>query len=246
MASKAAFVSYLRVSTDKQGIRGLGIEAQRQSVEHFVNGHGHLLHEYVEVESGKRNDRPQLAKAIEHAKVTGSRLVVAKIDRLARDLGFIVKLRDSGVSFIAADMPDANEFTVNILAAFAEHERKMISARTKAALGAAKKRGVKLGSPRGAKHLQNGAGARGLENGRASIAAAADQRAMALKPILEVIIVKHKTLRAIAAELNARHITTPRGGKWWPKSTAALLRRLDRLSHWDGADIDLALEGEAA
>src|SRR3954452_10651825 len=146
--ARGKFISYLRVSTDKQGQSGLGIEAQRKAVEDYLNGgRWELLREYVEVESGKRSDRPQLLAALAHAKATGAKVVIAKLDRLARNVAFISNLMESGVEFVAADMPMANRLTVHVLAAVAEHEREMISQRTKAALAAAKARGVKLGNP---------------------------------------------------------------------------------------------------
>src|SRR6266404_4008447 len=137
------FVSYLRVSTQKQGESGLGIEAQRTAVAEYLNGgRWKLLAEYVEVESGKHNERPQLAAATTLAKATGATLIVAKLDRLARNVHFISCLMESGVDFVAADMPMTNKLTVHVLAAVAEHEREMISQRTKAALAAAKARGT--------------------------------------------------------------------------------------------------------
>src|SRR5215207_6050100 len=143
--SAGRFTAYLRVSTARQGQSGLGLEAQRQSVAEHVNGHGVLLAEYVEIESGRRSDRPQLSAALAHARATGATLIVAKLDRLARNVAFIAALMDAGVEFVACDMPMANRLTVHVLAAVAEHEAAMISARTKAALTAAKARGVKLG-----------------------------------------------------------------------------------------------------
>lgn len=140
------FVAYYRVSTAKQGRSGLGLEAQRASVHAYVKD-GRIFAEYVEVESGKRNDRPELARAIAHARREGATLVIAKLDRLARSVGFIFALRDAGVRFIACDMPEANTLTIGLLAALAQHERELISERTKAALAAKKARGFVLGSP---------------------------------------------------------------------------------------------------
>ena len=143
------WVSYLRVSTDKQGKSGLGLEAQRKAVADFLNGgRWQLLTEFVEVESGNRSDRPQLASALAAGKKHKAKLVIAKLDRLARNVNFVSGLMETGVEFVAADMPFANKLTIHILAAVAEHEREAISARTKAALAAAKARGVKLGGPK--------------------------------------------------------------------------------------------------
>src|SRR4030095_6427931 len=144
------FVAYLRVSTQRQGRSGLGLEAQRESVRQFVaSRNGTIIApEYVEVESGKTNDRPQLAKALKRCRLTGATLVVARLDRLSRNAAFLITLRDSSVQFVAVDMPEANTMTVGVLAVVAQHMREMISANTKAALAAATTRGVKLGGRR--------------------------------------------------------------------------------------------------
>src|SRR5258706_12162978 len=144
------WISYLRVSTDRQGKSGLGIEAQRNSVAEYLNGgNWSLVKEYVEVESGKRTDRPMLAEAIKACRAYGAKLVIAKLDRLSRDAHFLLGLEKAGIDFVAADMPNANRLTVGIMAMVAEEERRMISKRTKEALAAAKARGVKLGGDRG-------------------------------------------------------------------------------------------------
>jgi DNA invertase Pin-like site-specific DNA recombinase len=161
------FVSYLRVSTDKQGQSGLGIEAQRKAVTDFLNGgNWKLVAEFVETESGAHDDRPKLAAAMALARAHGATLLIAKIDRLSRDAAFLLGLQKAGVKFLAADMPEANEMVVGIMAVVAQAERKMISARTKAALAAAKARGVKLGGFRGRagtqKNVRQPAGRRSL------------------------------------------------------------------------------------
>lgn len=140
------YIAYLRVSTQKQGQSGLGLEAQRFAVQTFVQSTS-LLGEFVEVESGKKNLRPQLAAAIALAKMKGATLLIAKLDRLSRNAGFIFALRDSGVDFVCCDMPDANTLTVGLFAVLAQHERELISQRTKAALAAKKARGAQLGTP---------------------------------------------------------------------------------------------------
>jgi DNA invertase Pin-like site-specific DNA recombinase len=137
------FVACLRVSTQRQGTSGLGLEAQRKAIDDYLNGgNWTLVEELIKVESGKRDDRPELAKALAACWVHGATLVIAKLDRLARNVAFISNLLASGVEFVAVDFPQANRLTVHILAAVAEHEREMISARTKAALAASKAQGV--------------------------------------------------------------------------------------------------------
>jgi len=145
------FVSYLRVSTDRQGQSGLGLEAQRNAVATYVNsltGGAEIVQEFVEVETGKRADRPVLVEALRECKASGYTLLVAKLDRLSRNLHFVTALQNSKVDFVAADNPHATPFLIHILVAVAEHERNMISSRTKSALQAAKRRGTKLGNPR--------------------------------------------------------------------------------------------------
>src|ERR1700688_4944538 len=149
-AQRSKFVAYLRVSTAKQGRSGLGLEAQREAVRQFVAGRSGkiIAPEFVEVETGKRNERPELDKALKRSRLTGATFVVAKLDRLSRNAAFLMTLRDSGVDFVAADLPEATTMTVGIMAVVAQHEREAISQRTKAALAAAKARGTVLGGNR--------------------------------------------------------------------------------------------------
>ena len=143
-AHRGKFVAYFRVSTDKQGKSGLGLEAQRKAVEDYLNGGTwSLVGKFTEIESGKRNERPELVKALAVCKRQKAKLVIAKLDRLSRNLAFIATLMDSGVEFVAVDNPHANKLTVHILAAVAQHEREMIAQRTKDAVQAAKARGVR-------------------------------------------------------------------------------------------------------
>src|SRR6266550_4520689 len=160
------FVAYYRVSTDAQGRSGLGLEAQREAVARHVGGaSGRIIAEFEEIESGKKNDRPKIAAAISTSRLKRATLVIAKLDRLARNVAFVSNLMESGVDFVACDNPHATRLTIHILAAVAEHEREMISERTKAALAAAKARGVKLGNPR----LRPGNGSRAFaKTGRAA------------------------------------------------------------------------------
>jgi DNA invertase Pin-like site-specific DNA recombinase len=214
------FVSYLRVSTDKQGRSGLGLEAQRESVTRYLNGGSwKLVAEYVEVESGKRNSRPQLQAAISHAKATGAKLVIARLDRLARNLHFVSSLQERGVDFVAADMPDANRLTIHIIAAVAEAVGRTISDNTKA-------RGVRLGNPNGARAL------RGKQVGNAEavarLKAAAAERADDLRGIVADIRRSGiTTVRGIADELQARGIKAARSDTWHPSAVARLLARLE-------------------
>lgn len=218
-------IAYYRVSTSAQGRSGLGLEAQRMAVSQFCGGRGcEMLGEFVEVESGKVDTRPELAKALHLAKVTGATLVVAKLDRLSRNVAFLAALQDSGARFLAADMPEANELTVHIMAAVAQAERKAISRRTKEALAAAKARGVKLGNPNGAAALISAD--RGNAASVASIKAGAARFAADLEPIIADIMRAGVTsLRTIAAELNRRGIVTRRGGAWHPATVRDLIER---------------------
>jgi DNA invertase Pin-like site-specific DNA recombinase len=204
---------YLRVSTDRQGRSGLGLEAQRKAVEDFLNGGSwKLAKEFVEVESGKRTDRPVLAEAIKACKLYGAKLVIAKIDRLSRDAHFLLGLEKAGIDFTAADMPNANRLTVGIMAMVAEEERRMISRRTKEALAAAKKRGVKLGGYR--KNAKLTATAR--KAGNAANARVAAERVAYVAPVIaELRAAGAASLRAIADGLNQRGIPTARGNAVW-------------------------------
>ena len=218
--------AYYRVSTDKQGRSGLGLEAQREAVRSLCDARDwEIVAEFKEVESGKRNDRPQLDAALDHASLTGSKLVVAKLDRLSRDAAFTLQLRNSGVDFTCADNPDVNRLTIGLLAVINEDERERISERTKAALAAAKARGMKLGNPNGAAALRRA----GKGNGAsvATIKANADSFAESLRGTVEDIQAGGvNSLAGMALELNARHMRTARGGKWHASSVKNLLQRL--------------------
>ena len=218
MIKMVKFVAYYRVSTERQGRSGLGLDAQQNAVRAFLSdGARELLAEYTEVESGRLKDRPQLQAAIAHCRKAKARLVIAKLDRLARNAAFLLTLRDSGVDFVAADMPNADRLTVGILALMAEHERDMISRRTKEALAAAKVRGIKLGNPRLFQCR-----ARGAEKNERDASAFAAR----VQPIIaEIGRQGFKSRRAIAEELNRRAIPTARGGRWGAQTVANVLER---------------------
>lgn len=223
-AAGQRLVAYERVSTARQGASGLGLEAQRKVIEDFAASRGaEVLARFTEVESGRKADRPELAKALHLAKVTGATLVIAKLDRLSRNAAFLLALRDSGVRFMAVDMPEANDLTVGIMALVAQAEREAISRRTKEALAVAKARGVKLGNPNGAESLRRaGKGGAAL---RAAVSANAAAFAADLAPVLnDVRAAGHTSLREIAAELTARGIRTRRGGEWYVGNVKNLLR----------------------
>jgi DNA invertase Pin-like site-specific DNA recombinase len=218
------FVLYRRVSTQKQGRSGLGLDAQQAAVDAFLAAQGgRVLATYTEVESGKRADnRPQLAAALLRCRQTRATLLVAKLDRLSRNAGFLLTLRDSGVRFIAADMPDANELTVGIMALMAQQEREAIGARTKAALAAARARGTRLGNPR----LKPGT-ARAAKAAREALTTHANVRANELRDVVDDARANGaQSLREIAAHLNGLHIATPRGGEWTATAVKRLLARL--------------------
>ncbi len=215
---KKPYIAYYRVSTARQGQSGLGLDAQRQAVASFVAGTDNLLSEFVEIESGKRNDRPELSAALRECRRRGAILIIAKLDRLARNVAFVSNLMESGVEFVAVDNPHASKLTIHILCAVAEHEREMISERTKAALQAAKARGVRLGAPGG--HPKS------LQKARARQASNADARAQAARAVIADIQRSGLTsYREIAGALNARGIETARGGRWHPATVRNVLLR---------------------
>src|SRR5215212_3730043 len=213
------WVVYLRVSTDRQGRSGLGLEAQRAAVESYLAGNGRVVTEVLEVESGRRNDRPELERALALCRAHRATLLVAKLDRLARNVAFVSRLIESGVEFVAADFPQANRLTIHILAAVAEHEARMISDRTKATLAAAKARGVTLGGFRGRAGTVDD-----CAEARSALMRQADDRARALTPILARIDPDGTMpLRAVARVLRTEEIPTPSGRGAW---TAIAVRRL--------------------
>jgi DNA invertase Pin-like site-specific DNA recombinase len=222
-------IGYLRVSTSKQGESGLGLEAQLAAIEGFARQRkACLMKTFTEIESGKLNNRPELIKAIHLCRVTGATLVIAKIDRLSRSTVFLLTLRDSGIKFVAADLPEANELTIGIMALIAQHEREAISKRTREALKAAKARGTQLGNPNGAAALRRAA--KGNSASLRVISAKADRHARNLKPIVEALRSEGvSSLSSIANQLNERGMLTPRGRKWYKTSVKNLITRMATL-----------------
>jgi DNA invertase Pin-like site-specific DNA recombinase len=221
--AKGFFVIYYRVSAAKQGRSGLGLDAQRAPVATYVNGgRWKLCGEFVEVESGKRADRPELAKAIAACRLYGAKLLVAKLDRLSRDPGFLRDLERSGIDFVAADMPDANRLTVGIMALVAEQEREAISARTRVALAAAKERGTKLGGFRG--YTLTEADHAAAKAGREARSQAQADR---IRPtVVELRAAGITSANGIAKALNERDIPTAKGGQWQAVQVQRVLARL--------------------
>lgn len=210
------YVIYRRVSRQSQGLNGLGMDAQEHLIrQHIARAPGEIVGEYAEVETGKRNDRPELQKAIAACREHSATLLIAKIDRLARRASFVLGLRDSGIKFTAADMPEANELTIGLLSCLAEHERSQIASRTKQALEAAKRRGTKLGNPRWQQALQS-ANVRRAER--------TQHHAEQLRPVIQEIREKAgvTSLRGVATALTLRGYRTI-GGKAFRAQTVANL-----------------------
>jgi DNA invertase Pin-like site-specific DNA recombinase len=224
--ARGNFIAYYRVSTAKQGVSGLGLEAQERAVlDRLDGGNWRLQSSYTEIETGRNSDRPRLKEALDECQLTGATLIVAKLDRLARNVVFIGKLMESGADFIACDMPQANKLTIHILAAVAEAEAEAISQRTKTALAAAKARGVKLGGNRGklTDEIRQRAWRRSVAVRRRR---AAERRAKLLPLVEKLHDNGARTLAQVAAELNRRNIETPqkRGG-WRAMQVLRILRR---------------------
>lgn len=209
------YIEYYRVSTDKQGRSGLGLEAQQEAVKRFLRDDDRTFGPaFVEVESGKSADRPQLTAALKRCRETGATLLVAKLDRLARDVAFIATLMKSDVSFTACDKPDADPFRLHIEAAIAEEETRKISERTRAALAACKTRGVALGGFRGY-HLSETEKATGRLSSARTRASHAKRFALSLQPVIDEIKSEGViSLNGIAKELNRRGICTRKGSSW--------------------------------
>ena len=217
------YVTYYRVSTLKQGNSGLGLGAQKAAVRNFLKCVDCILAEYTETESGKKNDRPQLKSAIAHAKSKGATLVIAKLDRLSRNAGFIFTLRDSGVDFVCADMPDANTLTIGIFAVLAQHERETISHRTKAALQAKKAQGYKLGKP---ENLTEQARLKGIEVRQRNARSSQENRQA--MDLIQSAKEKGQSFREIVKKLNDLGYRTRRGKEFGVSSVHKLYKMAAR------------------
>ena len=227
--SQGSIVTYLRVSTARQGKSGLGLEAQQKAVADYLStGQWNLLEEFVEVESGKNSKRPKLLEAIELCKASGAKLLVAKLDRLARDAHFLLSLKKAGIDFVCADMPEANRLTIGIMAMVAEEERKAISKRTKEALAAAKARGVQLGAYRDGVYVGGKGSADTARNATEARTVKFHANAVDKLPLLKRYDPDGSmSLRAIADIFNRYGVKTVSGKGQW---SANSVRRLKAIS----------------
>jgi len=213
-----AFIAYYRVSTQKQGRSGLGLEAQKHSVCAYAANAGQIIASHTDIESGKRDDRPELEKALTRCRLTGSTLLIAKLDRLSRNKAFLFTLMESQVKFVCADMPEANEMTLGFMAMVADYEGKAISERTKAALAAAKARGVKLGNPQ---NLTN----RDTTAATQARSTKAQDRNAEIRGVIDGLTAEYgpMSLRAMADRLNNEGFLTSRGCKWRPQAVSRVI-----------------------
>jgi DNA invertase Pin-like site-specific DNA recombinase len=228
MVKMPPVVGYIRVSTKRQGRSGLGLEAQQEALDAYRREHGgRVLATYREIETGKAADRPELARAIAHAKRSGAALVVAKLDRLARNAAFLLTLQASGLPMVFLDLPGANEFTVGVMALVAQHEAKLISERTKAALAAYKRRGGLLGGTRPeCRNLTQAGRKRGANAAGAAAARMANEAYVDLLPTLKEWKAGGWSQQAIADELNRQGHTTRRGKPWNQVQVMRVLARV--------------------
>jgi len=211
------YVAYYRVSTDKQGESGLGLEAQRNDVRRFIHP-DNIDREFTEIESGKKSNRPELNKAIELCRKHGATLLIAKLDRLARNVSFVSTLMNSGVKFIAVDMPTATELTIHIIAAIAEDEAKRISERTRKALAVKKEQGVKLGSPQNLTPQARRLAVRAIH-----YKAQTNENNVRAKAMIQALQGQGLTLQAIADKLNEAEFKTSTGKEFKPMQVKRLL-----------------------
>jgi DNA invertase Pin-like site-specific DNA recombinase len=216
------YIAYYRVSTQRQGKSGLGLEAQQEAVCSFLSGRdAQVIAEFTEIESGRKSDRKQLAAAMLMARMTRGILLIAKLDRLARDAHFLLGLEKAGIEFVAVDMPFANRMTIGIMALVAEEEAKAISARTKAALAARKARGLPLGNSASLHPADPVV----LERARTAWSVKAAEHAAMVLPAIQELTARGLSLRATAREMTSRGFTTTRGGPWSAAQVSAVLRR---------------------
>ncbi|MBO9584377.1 MAG: recombinase family protein [Flavobacterium sp.] len=220
------YIAYYRVSRKEQGISGLGLSAQKSSVEKYVTSQeGIILKDFTEIETGtNKRERVEIHNAITLAKVEGAVLVIAKLDRLARNVNFVSSLMDAGIEFVAVDMPSANNFTIHIFSALAEQEAKLISSRTKLALAELKKKGVKLGNP---KNLTNDARAKGIERIKSN--AMNNDRNRQAQSIIMNCREKEMSYRQIADYLNGLNFKTRRGNKFYAPTVLQLYNRAIKM-----------------
>lgn len=216
------FIAYYRVSTAKQGVSGLGLEAQKAAVSDYLKANdGTLVTEYTEIQSGSKDNRPQLQQALRQCRLTGATLLIAKLDRLSRNRSFLMNVQDSSVKFVAVDMPEANHFTVGLMACLADYERELISERTKVALKAAKARGVVLGNP----NLDNIRFTDTTAATEARISKAKERNAEVKEIINEMrqSVEGDVSVRQLAKMLNEAGYKTARGKDWHPTSVSRVL-----------------------
>ena len=211
----ARYVAYFRVSTEKQGKSGLGLAAQHSLIERFLSDGDEVIAEYVEIQSGKNDERLELWKAINHAKRNDAKLLIAKLDRFSRKVSFIASIMEQGIGLVVAEMPNATDFQLHIFAALAQEERRLISERTRNALAEAKKRGVQLGKNGKVLAEQN--------------RKAAEERAEALRPILMQMVINGLSLSEMARRLNGIGIRTARRCSFYPEQVRSILSRLTRV-----------------
>lgn len=220
------YIIYYRVSTTRQGQSGLGLKAQEQAVYNFLRPTDRVLNTFIEVESGRKNDRPKLLSAIQTARLKNATVLIAKIDRLARSVKFITDLQESKVKFTACDCPEANETMVQILAVMAQWEAKQISLRTKLALKQATLRGVTLGNPQNLKTTTED-----RQKGVIKLKEKADAFAESMLPVIADIREEGiHTYLGISKELNSRQFRTVRNCAWTPTAVKNLLRRCRGLN----------------
>lgn len=227
------FVTYFRVSTKRQGQSGLGLQAQKTAIRPLLKGRKPIA-EFQEVESGKNNNRPQLKQAIELCQEKGATLLIAKLDRLSRSVTFISQLQDAGIDFKCADMPDASKLTIHIFAALAQHERELISQRTKAALREAKKKGKRLGyrNPKVRRGIKR---SKKLKDDKPHLRRSADAFALSLKDEIKIMLDDGYTIVGITERFNKLKKKARRGGPWTRQQLTKVIERLEAMG-----EIDLA------